>query len=269
MITHTRSEFVTRWFSNHAKCSLQKNFSKCSLTKESQIPTFEENIPVIAVSNHSSWWDALLGLYVGQYVFKKEMYGVFKEEQLRRYGIFRFVGAYSVDQESLGDVKEFLRYTHELLKDTSRLLWIYPQGTLSSNNILPFDFKKGFANIAARFKKVHIFKMVVSYDFWIEPKPEIVIDFLPLETLEPEKGSAFQDALTDLDRPFRAARVPLLLGLRRLGRDHRAALPGGGPGLAYHPGRPALSHHASHRAAHGHRRLLRLRRAAAQPAPAR
>jgi len=197
MITHTRSEFVTRWFCHHAKCQLQKNFSKCSLTKESQIPTFEENVPVIAVSNHSSWWDALLGLYVGQYVFKKEMYGVFKEEQLRRYGIFRFVGAYSVDQESLGDVKEFLRYTHELLKDTSRLLWIYPQGTLSSNVILPFDFKKGFANIAARFKKVHIFKMVVSYDFWIEPKPEIVIDFLPLETLEPQKGSAFQDALTE------------------------------------------------------------------------
>lgn len=196
MIKHLKNPLVTTWFSHHAKNMIRNRFCRVSLTAQSALPAFEEGVPVLAISNHASWWDALLAMYLSHFVFKKECYGVMAEEQLRRYGIFRLVGAYSVDRTSTREGRQFLEYTQELLVGTGRLLWIYPQGELYSNELLPMEFKSGFGHIASRLGRMHILKMIASYDFWIEPLPEIVIDILPLETLEAEKRPGFADELS-------------------------------------------------------------------------
>ncbi|MFT5207328.1 MAG: 1-acyl-sn-glycerol-3-phosphate acyltransferase [Candidatus Omnitrophota bacterium] len=197
MITHSRNPLITHWFSAYAKGKLKKNFSNISLTKTSSIPKFEDNIPVIVISNHSSWWDAMLAMYLGWYVFKREYYGVFAAEQLKRYGIFRKVGCFGIDRDSSQDTREFLRYTQKLLNEQSRLLWIYPQGDLISAEALPLVFKKGYVNILSRLKRVHLLKTTVSYDFWLESKPEIVMDIMPLEYMEPKPGASFTNEINE------------------------------------------------------------------------
>ena len=199
MIPHKKNKHVTRWFAQLAEKKLKTNFRKCSLTEESQIPLFEDGVPVVAVSNHSSWWDPMLCLYLSKNILKRDSYGVFDEAQLRRYGIFRLIGGYSVNRQSTDpkEIKQFLRYSKDLLSGSSRLLWIFPQGELLSNDQLPFSFKRGFASIVSQLPKFHLLKIITSYDFWIEPKPEIVVDLMPLETVVPEKGSRFSDEMTE------------------------------------------------------------------------
>lgn len=197
MITHRKNKWVSAWFCRHSGRLLKKNFRKCSLTRESVLPLFEANVPCVVVSNHSSWWDALLAFFLSYYVFKREMYGVMVEEQLRRYDIFRYAGVYSVDRDSNREARTFLRYTREVLDGRDRLLWIYPQGDLISNEQTPLVFKKGFAQIVTHLSKVHLLKIIASYDFWIESKPEVVVDVAPLETVVPQKGSPFVNGLTE------------------------------------------------------------------------
>ena len=197
MIPHRKNRFINALFEHHARSQLGKNFRKVSFTQTSAVPEFEPNVPVIAIANHSSWWDPMLALFLTRYILKKEGYGIMAEEQLRRYGILRRIGVYSVNRESNQEGRAFLEYTRELLAGTGRLLWIYPQGELISSEQIPLDFKKGFVQILKLFPRVHLFKMVASYDFWIESKPEVVVDFLPLETLSPAKGAEYSDRLVE------------------------------------------------------------------------
>ena len=188
MITHCKNNLVSTLLAHHARAMLQKNFRKISFTVSGAEPCFEPNVPVLAIANHAGWWDPMLAMHLSNHVFRKETYGVMAEEELRRYGIFRMVGVYSVDRSSPMETRRFLEYTRKLMAGTGRLLWIYPQGDIVSAEVLPLQFKGGFAHIARLLGRVHILKIVSSYDFWLESKPEIVIDILPLETLE--AGSA-------------------------------------------------------------------------------
>lgn len=197
MITHQKNPHITKWFTWIAKRSMAKSFRRISVTKASPEPKFVEGVPVIGVMNHSSWWDALTATYLAVDVFKRDGYGIFAAEQLRRYGIFRKVGGFGIDRESPAEWKEFLRYCEKLLEGTSRLLWIYPQGEIMSNDVLPLQFKKGFASVAARLTRVQLMKVTVSYDFWLDSKPEIVMDFLPVEMVTPSRSATFADELSE------------------------------------------------------------------------
>ncbi|MBF0253793.1 MAG: lysophospholipid acyltransferase family protein [Candidatus Omnitrophica bacterium] len=197
MIPHQKNAWVTRWFSGLAESKLRKNFRRCSLTQTSVIPDFEPGVPILGLVNHTSWWDALMGMYMARRVFRKDFYGVFAAEELRRYGIFRLVGCYGLDRSDPRDFKPFLKYTREILSGKSAILWIFPQGELMSHDDSPMKFKTGFAHIARQFPRVHLLKINLFYDFWVDSKPEIVIDVLPLETVVPRKEPGFVDELTD------------------------------------------------------------------------
>lgn len=196
MLEHKKNRLISAWFQRHAKVLLQKNFRKISFTKQTVLPAFEPGVPVIALSNHSSWWDAMLVLYLTRYVFKKPCYGVMAEEELRRYGIFRLVGLYGIERGSPRDAKLFLDYSEKLLQGTGNMVWLFPQGDIVSPDAHEMVFKSGFAHIVSRLKRAHILKMSACYDFWNESKPEITMDILPLETVEGVQKASVIDAMT-------------------------------------------------------------------------
>lgn len=219
MIPHSRSSLVTALFAAHAKNRIQRAFRRLSLTRESRMPEFTPGVPVIAVFNHSSWWDALMCLYLGSFVFRREYYGVFDEKELLRYSIFRKVGSFSVNRPpSTAEMKRFLEYCEALLKGTSRLLWIFPQGDIVSADSLPLQFKGGFASIASRLEEFDLLRFVVRYDFWLDSKPEIVMDILPLERHRAQSGSVWRDELVLKTEETMTAR---LRAVREIVRERR------------------------------------------------
>ena len=99
MIPHQKNSLVNAWFSRLSRSKFQKNFHRISLTTRSEIPRFEPKVPAIVVANHPSWWDALLVCDLSRTLFRREFFGVFDEEQLRRYGIFRLLGGFAVEKK--------------------------------------------------------------------------------------------------------------------------------------------------------------------------
>ncbi len=218
MLEHKKSALISALFQHHSKAQLERNFRKISFTKETVMPVFAPGVPTIALSNHMSWWDLMLALYLTRYVFKKPCYGVMAEEELRRYGIFRYVGLYGVDRGSVYDAKLFLDYTEKLLEGTENMVWIFPQGDIVSPEVLPMQFKSGFAHVAARVKRVQLLKMAACYDFWNESKPEITIDIMPLETAEVQAKASAIDAMTERVAGEMSAR---LRAVRRIVHEKR------------------------------------------------
>jgi 1-acyl-sn-glycerol-3-phosphate acyltransferase len=188
MILPKKSKLVTVWFAGLSHRKLKKSFHRLSLTTRSETPRFEAGVPAIVVANHPSWWDALLVGELSFRMFRREYFGMFDAEQLRAYGIFRLLGGYALENAagsahpSTSEMKQFLRFTRELLQGRERLWWIFGQGDLISPEE-PVRLHRGFAAVAKQLDRVQVLKLNISYDFWLESKPEIVVDILPLETL--------------------------------------------------------------------------------------
>lgn len=188
MIPPKKSKLITAWFGWLSHGKLKKSFHRMSLTTRSELPRFEAGVPAIVIANHPSWWDALLVGELSIRLFRREYFGMFDEEQLKKYGIFRLLGGYSAEKTpgsahpSTSEMKQFLRFSAELLEGKERLLWVFGQGDLVSAEE-PIRLRRGFAAVAKQLRKVQLLKLNISYDTWYESKPEIIVDILPLETL--------------------------------------------------------------------------------------
>lgn len=211
MIPHKKNKFVNAWFADLARKKFKKNFHRMSLTARSEVPRFEPKVPAIVIANHPSWWDALLVCDLSGSLFKREFLGVFDEEQLRRYGIFRLLGGFAVEKKNgtleASEMRSFLRYTREELEGRDRMLWVFAQGDLVSAED-PVRLKRGFAAVASQLERAHLLKMNISYDYWLESKPEVVVDILPLETLSGLNGhDAIEDLTARIERELEEGRL--------------------------------------------------------------
>jgi hypothetical protein len=217
MIPHKKNKLFTAWFAGLARGKFRKNFHRLSLTTRSEVPRFESRVPTIVIANHPSWWDALLVCDLSRYLLKREFIGIFDEEQLKRYAIFKLVGGYAVEKSikapgspaavSPAEMRRFLNYTRENLEGRDRMLWIFAQGDLVCTEE-PIRLKRGFAAVAGQLERVQILKMNISYDYWYESKPEVVIDLLPLETLNGLNGhTAIEDLTLRVEQELEAGRL--------------------------------------------------------------
>ncbi|NUO62446.1 MAG: hypothetical protein HOQ11_13915 [Gemmatimonadaceae bacterium] len=50
--------------------------------------------PLIAVANHSAWWDPIVALSLSHEPFRRARYGIMRGEQLFRHPVFRRIGAF-------------------------------------------------------------------------------------------------------------------------------------------------------------------------------
>jgi 1-acyl-sn-glycerol-3-phosphate acyltransferase len=147
-----------------------------------QIPG-QDNVPLIVVCSHSGWWDVLLGLHVAGTVIRRDYYGVMDADQLRRYAFFRKLGMIGVDRGSLAEAREFIQYGANLLRGTSRALFLTPQGELASLRRRPVRFQPGLAHLVAAVGECHLLTLVFHQEFWQEPTPEAFISYSPVRRI--------------------------------------------------------------------------------------
>ena len=88
------------------------------------------------------------------------------------------------------------------------------------SNDAPVEFKSGFARILTGLDRVNLLRVYSTYDFWIESKPEIVIDIPPMETFDRPRGAAFVD---DIVARAQSEMTGRLQELKRIVRERDAA----------------------------------------------
>ncbi|NJK93167.1 MAG: hypothetical protein HC904_15920 [Blastochloris sp.] len=100
--------------------SLRRHFDSVGVAGLEHFLESGQGKPVIAVANHSGWWDGLMVFFLTRLRKDKEFYCMMEEKQLRHYPFFTWLGAFSVDPSNSVRAGAAVRYACKLLRQKRR-----------------------------------------------------------------------------------------------------------------------------------------------------
>ncbi len=158
--------------------------------------------PLIVYGNHSSWWDPMLIVLLGDLLLPgRNHYAPIDANALKKYPILRKLGIFPVEMGSPRGAAQFLRTAEAILRDGG-VLWLTPQGRFADLREFPLAFKPGLAALALRVPDVPLIPLAVEYTFWDERLPETLVhvgeplQIIPAMTTA-EATQALESALGD------------------------------------------------------------------------
>lgn len=134
---------------------------------------------MLVVLNHQSWWDPLIGLYLADSQVPGR-FGLAPMDiaQLRKMGIFRWLGIFGVDPDDPASLRAMGAYVKREFAERARpTLWITPQGRFVDPR-RAVELRPGAAALAARLSgdgEVAVVCIAVEYPFWTEQRPEVCL----------------------------------------------------------------------------------------------
>ncbi|MFM1801945.1 MAG: hypothetical protein RJA81_1297 [Planctomycetota bacterium] len=192
LIKAQKSGWQRFWIRKMIQYKVRTSFHSCLGQGLENLRTAYTDHPetgVLAVANHSNWWDFLFGLWLNEFL-KVDGYGMTEHANMVKYGFFRRVGIYSMERSDPASTRASLDYTVELLQRPGSLVWMMPQGRILCNDIRPLDFQDGLRLLARRARRLVMIPLALRYEFWQDEKPEACVRFGVHEVVEWSKQSA-------------------------------------------------------------------------------
>ncbi len=169
MIKANHKKIPNLFFERYINRKFYKLFDKIEILNDN----INKELPIFLIANHVSWWDGFWVLLINKKLWKKKIFVMMLEEQLKINKILRYSGAFSIKPNSR-DAVNSLNYTAELLKNKDNIVVMYPQGIMQSIYNANFEFQKGIEFV---MNKVNEHINVVFAAFFIEyfdkPKPTL------------------------------------------------------------------------------------------------
>jgi 1-acyl-sn-glycerol-3-phosphate acyltransferase len=149
--------------------------------------------PVIVYANHSSWWDPMVSVYLGEKLMgTRHHYAPMDAAALERYAILKRVGIFGVEMNSTRGAAQFVR-TSEAILAAGGVVWITPQGRFVDGRTRPLEFKPGLSALASRVAasagRCTVVPLAIEYPFWDERLPECLLYFGDPVKVEPGRDS--------------------------------------------------------------------------------
>ena len=167
------------------------------------LPDLPQDRPLVVFSNHPSWWDPAFYIVLhSRLLAPREGYGPMDEAMLRRYGFFRRIGIFGVEQDGRLGAVQFLSTSRMILAEPHRMLWVTAQGRFADPRERPLALRPGVAHLMARTPEAIAVPLALEYSFWSEKRPEALACFgSPLDGRQRGDAEAWgrrlEAALTD------------------------------------------------------------------------
>jgi 1-acyl-sn-glycerol-3-phosphate acyltransferase len=147
-----------------------------------------EREPAVAVMNHCSWWDPLVGLWLAErFTPARQLIGPMEAQQLSKFKFFTKLGVFGLEPDHPNSLDEVVAYLQGLFRaDPATILWITPQGQFADVRV-PVRVRPGVAAIAARCRVRRCVSIAIEYGFWTDQRPEI---FLRAVDVPPPEGDS-------------------------------------------------------------------------------
>ena len=169
------SPLVLRFFRRLVRRYFRRHFRAVGVQGAGHLRTVQG--PVVIFGNHSSWWDPMLLVLLGQILLPgRRHYAPMDARSLEKYPILRKIGIFPVEMASMRGGAQFLR-TAEAILHANGVLWMTPQGRFADVREFPLAFKPGLAALALRSPGVSLIPMAIEYTFWDERLPEALVHF--------------------------------------------------------------------------------------------
>ncbi|MGI8669356.1 MAG: lysophospholipid acyltransferase family protein [Aridibacter sp.] len=172
MLEANKSKLFEKLFYVYNTNLLKRRFHSFNVKGLKHLRQRQTSLPLIIYANHSSWWDGLAAFQIS-YKTKLDSFVMMEEKQLKRFFLFRKLGAFSIVRENPRLAMQSINYAVDLLKNSDRTLWIFPQGEILPNDLRPLHFYRGLSKIIKKLGKCATVSLTFRYEFFNEFKPEI------------------------------------------------------------------------------------------------
>ena len=136
----------------------------------------DNNLAILMIANHFSWWDGFFQLQLNLNFFKKKYHFMMLEKQMRKYSILRKIGASSIEKGSRS-ILDSLKYLVEVIQNPENLFLFFPEGKIKSIYTEEFKFEKGAINYVLK-KVTFDFQFVFNVnliDYSSFKRPEVSV----------------------------------------------------------------------------------------------
>jgi 1-acyl-sn-glycerol-3-phosphate acyltransferase len=157
------------WFGRVAERRIHRQFSALRVRGLERARRALEVAPVLVVSNHTSYWDALLVIQLAVRVLGARTFAMMDAKNLRRLPFFALVGAFGVDRTSALDGARSIRYAAKLLRSPGVIVWIFAQGAERPVSARPLGFHGGTTAVARLAAGAHVLPVALRYEYGEEP----------------------------------------------------------------------------------------------------
>ena len=175
MIPAKKNKLIGSLFALYHKRLLKKHFYAVHLSGYENLKLIDNSLPVIMYANHSNWWDGFIAYLITNRLLKKDDYLMMDIEQLKKYSFFKYIGAFSVNRNNPAEAVRSLNYAAELLSNSNKYMWIFPQGKMLPQDKRPLKFYSGITKIAEKTDCVNLVPVCFRYEFIMEQRPEVFI----------------------------------------------------------------------------------------------
>ncbi|MBS1793932.1 MAG: lysophospholipid acyltransferase family protein [Acidobacteria bacterium] len=171
MLEARKNRLFEALFSVYNRNLLRRRFDSFNVSGLRSLTDF----PVIFYANHSSWWDGLAAFHLSR-CLKLNSFVMMEEKQLKRFFLFRRLGAFSINREKPRDTLLSLSYAARLLRSSSDpVLWIFPQGEILPNDLRPLVFYNGLSRIVKELGRCTLSSISIRYEFLGDFKPSVFV----------------------------------------------------------------------------------------------
>ena len=168
---------AVHWFARWLSGFFRRNFDGVRVSLDGEAPAGGDH-PYIVYTNHPSWWDPVLFLYLSHTLIpQRRMFGPFDAEALAKYPMFRRLGCYAVERSTRQGAADFLRTSRAILAAPDTVLWITVQGEFADPRMRPLVLQPGLAHLMRRLEGGIVVPLAVEYPFWNERRPEALVRF--------------------------------------------------------------------------------------------
>jgi 1-acyl-sn-glycerol-3-phosphate acyltransferase len=176
VIAARKNLWFRRWFASHVAGRFGARFESLRVRGLDHLRTALAQGPVVVVSNHVTWWDPMLVLYLTERVVPCDSYALMDAANLTRLPFLGLIGGIGVDLTSASDGAVVMRYLARFLANTpGRLVWIFPQGRERPQSERPLGFRAGSAEVA-RVARALTLPVALRYEFMRTERPHLWID---------------------------------------------------------------------------------------------
>jgi len=168
-------------FARYVQYFLGKNFDAVRVLRPGmeRLKSMSSDRPIIICSNHPSWWDPMIAtVTVAACLPERKTYAPIDAEMLEKYGVFKKLGFYGIEQNSRRGGVQFLRTSLTILNEPTQhrnVIWVTGEGTFSDPRQRPIELRLGISHLAARMPEAYLVPVVMEYPFWMEKRPEALI----------------------------------------------------------------------------------------------
>lgn len=180
MITAQHRAWAHSLFRPYLRWLSKRRFHTLSLLGER--PNIPATVPILLLPNHATWWDGFFPYLLNDAVFKRQYFIMMLEHRLKEFWFFRFLGAFSINQQSPKSIIESLSYTSSLLtseqgQPRTPLVVMFPQGELRPFEIRPLGYNRGVERVLKNIQGEYaIVPLAMRCEFLGEEKPYLFLE---------------------------------------------------------------------------------------------